>query len=86
MQPNTPDLKGGTQRVYDGNTPVMLGGDLIVAADGQDIANAQDLSAAINSHRAGDTMTLSVFRGQKKMEFKVTLSDAKDTGGKGQFT
>ena len=79
-------LKGGTQRVYDGNTPVMLGGDLIVAADGQDIANAQDLSAAINSHRAGDTMTLSVFRGQKKMEFKVTLSDAKDTGGKGQFT
>jgi len=71
-------LKGGTQRVYQGNTPVMLGGDLIVAADGQDITNAQDLSAAINSHRAGDTMTLTIFRGQKKMEIKVVLSDATD--------
>lgn len=79
-------LKGGTQRVYDGNTPVMLGGDLIVAADGQDITNAQDLSAAINSHRAGDTMTITVFRGQRKLDFKVTLSDAKDTGGRGQLT
>jgi len=79
-------LKGGTQRVYDGNTPVMLGGDLIVAADGQDITNAQDLSAAINSHRAGDTMTITVFRGRRKLDFKVTLSDAKDTGGKGQLT
>jgi S1-C subfamily serine protease len=79
-------LKGGTQRVYDGNTPVMLGGDLIVGADGQDVANAQDLSAAINSHRAGDTMTITIYRGRRKMDFKVTLSDAKDTGGKGQLT
>ena len=79
-------LKGGTQRVYDGNSPVMLGGDLIVAADGQDVASAQDLSAAINSHRAGDTMTVTIFRGRKKLDFKVTLSDAKDTNGKGQLT
>jgi len=46
-------LKGGTQRAYQGNTPVMLGGDLIVAADGQEIASPQDLSAAINAHKAG---------------------------------
>jgi S1-C subfamily serine protease len=79
-------LKGGTQRVYDGNTPVMLGGDLIVAADGQDVVTAQDLSAAINSHRAGDTMTITIYRGRKKMDFKVTLSDAKDNTGRGQLT
>jgi S1-C subfamily serine protease len=79
-------LKGGTQRVYQGNMPVMLGGDLIVAADGQDITNAQDLSAAINAHRAGDTMTLTIFRGRKKMEVKVTLTDATDAGGAGQQT
>ena len=79
-------LKGGTQRVYQGNTPVMLGGDLIVAADGQDIASPQDLSAAINSHRAGDTMTITVFRGQKRLDFKVTLSDAKDSKAQGQLT
>ncbi len=71
-------LRGGTQRAYMGNIPVMIGGDLIVAMDGQDIANAQDLSAAMNSHHAGDVVTLTIFRGQKRMDVKVTLSDAKD--------
>jgi S1-C subfamily serine protease len=71
-------LHGGTQRAYQGNTPVMLGGDLIIALDGQDIANPQDLAAAMNSHRAGDTVTLTVFRGRKRMDVKVKLSDATD--------
>ncbi len=79
-------LKGGTERRYQGNTPVMLGGDLIVAVDGQDIANVQDLSAAINSHRAGDAMIVTVFRGRKKLEVKVILSDEKDRDGEGQQT
>jgi len=71
-------LRGGNQRAYMGNIPVMVGGDLIVGMDGQDIANAQDLSAAMNAHRAGDIVTLTIFRGQKRMDVKVTLSDAKD--------
>ena len=78
-------LKGGNQRMYQGNTPVMLGGDLIVALDGQEIASAQDLSAAMNAHRAGEAVTVTVFRGRKKMDVKVTLGDAKDTTrGRGQ--
>jgi S1-C subfamily serine protease len=71
-------LHGGAQRAYMGNIPVMLGGDLIIAMDGQEITNAQDLAAAMNSHRAGDVVTLTVFRGQKRMDVKVTLNDAKD--------
>jgi S1-C subfamily serine protease len=81
-------LHGGTQRMYEGNTPVMLGGDLIVAMNGQDIASPQDLSAAMNAHRAGDTVTVTVFRGRKKLDVKVTLGDAKDNvgGAQGQQT
>ncbi len=79
-------LKGGTQRAYQGNTPVMLGGDLIVGLDGQEIASPQDLSAAMNAHRAGDTVTLTVFRGRKKLDVKVTLGDAKDQQSMGQQT
>lgn len=77
-------LHGGTQRAYQGNTPVMLGGDLIVAMDGQEIADPQDLAAAMNSHRAGDTVTLTIFRGRKRMDVKVTLSDATDGQKLGQ--
>ncbi|MDQ2924190.1 MAG: trypsin-like peptidase domain-containing protein [Acidobacteriota bacterium] len=76
-------LRGGSQQAYMGNIPVMLGGDLIVAADGQEITTPQDLSNAMNAHHAGDTMVLTVFRGRQRLSVKVTLSDAKQmVGGK----
>ncbi len=71
-------LHGGNQRVYQGNTPVMLGGDLIVAVDGQPIQSAQDLGAALTAHRAGETVNVTVFRGQRRMTVKLVLGDAKD--------
>jgi S1-C subfamily serine protease len=71
-------LHGGTQRAYEGNTPVMLGGDLIVGFDGQEITDGPDLQAAMNARHAGDTVTLTIFRGRKRMDLKVTLGDAKD--------
>jgi S1-C subfamily serine protease len=74
-------LHGGTERAYQGNTPVMLGGDLIVAMDGQEISEPQDLASAMNAHKAGDQVTLTVYRGRRKMDFKVTLNDATDTQG-----
>ncbi len=55
----------------------MLGGDLIVKCDGQDIITPQDLSNALNAHHAGDTVVLDIYRGQQRMKIKVTLSDAK---------
>jgi S1-C subfamily serine protease len=77
-------LHGGTQRAgYLGNMPVMSGGDLIIAMDGQEIANTQDLAAAMNSHKADDEVTLTVFRGRRKMDVKVKLSDA--TSAQGQL-
>jgi S1-C subfamily serine protease len=76
-------LHGGTQRAgYLGNVLVMSGGDLIIAMDGQEIANTQDLAAAMNAHKADDEVTLTIFRGRRKMDLKVKLSDA--TSGQGQ--
>jgi S1-C subfamily serine protease len=71
-------LRGGTQRMYMGNTPIVLGGDFIIGIDGQEIENAQDLSAALNRHKAGDTVVLTIFRGQRRLDVKVVLGDAKD--------
>jgi S1-C subfamily serine protease len=74
-------LHGGTQLAYMGNTQVMLGGDLIVALDAQQISTPQDLSTALNAHHAGDSVVLTVFRGRQRMNVKVTLSDAKQVIG-----
>jgi S1-C subfamily serine protease len=78
-------LRGGNQLAYKGNTQVMLGGDLIVGFDGEEITTPQDLSAALNQHHAGDAVVLTIYRGQQKMKLKVTLADAKEVIG-GQAT
>jgi len=74
-------LRGGNQIAYNGNQQVMLGGDLIVAFDGQGITTPQDLSNAMNAHHAGDVITLTVFRGRQRLSIKVTLGDAKEVPG-----
>lgn len=71
-------LRGGNQRAYIGNIPVNIGGDLIVAIDGEEIGDQQDLANAMNKHKAGDTVTVTIFRGKKKMDVKVTLSEARE--------
>ena len=71
-------LKGGTERAYLGNMPIMVGGDLIVAIDGQDVQDQQDLSQMMNSHRAGDTVRLTIYRAKKKMDVNVTLGEARE--------
>jgi S1-C subfamily serine protease len=70
-------LRGGDQRAYLGNTPIMLGGDLIVAIDGQKIQDEDDLSQMMNNHRAGDTVQLTIYRGKKKMQVSVQLGEAR---------
>jgi S1-C subfamily serine protease len=70
-------LHGGTQRAYLGNTPIMIGGDLLVAIEGQPIEDQQDLSHIMQNHRSGDTVTVTVYRGKKRMDFKVVLGEAR---------
>jgi S1-C subfamily serine protease len=71
-------LHGGNQRAYIGNVPVMLGGDLIIAIDGEQIGDQQDLADLMNKHKSGDTVTVTIFRGKKKMDVKVTLGEARE--------
>jgi len=71
-------LKGGTQRAYIGNMPIALGGDLIIAIDGEEIADQQDLLSVLNKHKAGDKVSVTVFRGKRKLEIEVVLGEAHD--------
>ena len=71
-------LHGGNERAYIGNIPITLGGDLIVAIDGQEVQDQQDLSQVMNSHRAGDTVRVTIYRGKKKIDVSVTLGEARE--------
>ncbi|MGB8063975.1 MAG: trypsin-like peptidase domain-containing protein [Candidatus Sulfotelmatobacter sp.] len=70
-------LRAGTERAYLGNTQIMLGGDLIVAIDGQKIEDEQDLAQMMDNHRAGDTVKITIFRNKRKMDVTVALGEAR---------
>jgi S1-C subfamily serine protease len=71
-------LRGGSERAYLGNIPIMIGGDQIVAIDGEKIESQQVLAQIMNKHRAGDTVKVTIFRGKKQMEVSVVLGEARD--------
>ncbi|MFZ0705279.1 MAG: trypsin-like peptidase domain-containing protein, partial [Candidatus Korobacteraceae bacterium] len=68
-------LRAGNQRAYIGNTPVVIGGDLIVAIAGEPVSDQQDVANVMDKHHAGDTVTVSIFRGKRKMDVKVELQE-----------
>jgi S1-C subfamily serine protease len=54
---------------------IAIGGDLIVAVDGQKVASPFDLNILLNRKRPGDTVTLTVYRGGKKIDLPVKLGE-----------
>ena len=71
-------LHGGNEQAYVGNTPIMLGGDLIVGIDGQQVTEPQDISAIMDKHQAGDTISVTILRARKQMTLKLILGEAQD--------
>ncbi|MGB8260118.1 MAG: trypsin-like peptidase domain-containing protein [Terracidiphilus sp.] len=71
-------LHGGNQQAYVGNTPIMLGGDLIVAIDNQQVQEPQDINGIMDKHQAGDTIIVTIFRGRRQMTLKLILGEARD--------
>jgi S1-C subfamily serine protease len=71
-------MHGGNQQAYVGNTPIMLGGDLIVGIDGQEVTDPQDINALMDKHQAGDTISVTFYRGSKQVTLKLILGEARD--------
>jgi len=69
-------LHGGNQTAYLDNQQIYLGGDLIVGIDGQEVSSGQDIAEAMDKHQVGDTITITFFRGRRKLTVKVTLGEA----------
>jgi S1-C subfamily serine protease len=71
-------LRGGNERAQLGNMIIMVGGDLIVAIDGEKVESQQNLAQLMNRHRAGDTVKVTIFRGKKQIDVPVVLGEARD--------
>ena len=71
-------IHGGSQQAYVGNTPILLGGDLIVAIDGQEVVDPQDINGLMDKHQAGDTISVTVVRARRQLTVKLVLGEARD--------
>lgn len=57
------------------------GGDVIVAVNGQPVADFGDLTQEVSSHTVGDVVDMTVLRNGAKITVKVTLADRPSTLG-----
>ena len=62
VRPNSPAAKAG-----------LKGQDVLVGFDGKEIANLQDFTYVLRTHKPGDTVEVTVLRDGKPLTVKVTL-------------
>jgi S1-C subfamily serine protease len=66
-------LRAGTTEVVVAGESYLLGGDIIVAADGKKVATTEDLREAVSAKKPGDKVKLGAYRDEEKRTFEVTL-------------
>ncbi len=69
-------IRGGTRRVRIGNLILPVGGDVIVAVDGEPVFTERELRLLLeNRYRVGDQVTVRLVRDGRELEVSVTLAE-----------
>jgi S1-C subfamily serine protease len=69
-------LRAGNKSIVDNGTSITVGGDVIVAIDGQALTGVQDLQMALQQTQPGQTVTLTIIRNGNQRNIQVTLGSA----------
>jgi len=72
-------LRGGDVSATVSGQAIRLGGDVIVAVDGEKLTSTSELADAIGAHRPGDVIKLTYVRGDKRKTVDVKLGDQPNT-------
>lgn len=68
-------IQGGTQRVEVGNAILVVGGDILVAVDAEEVASAEAFHQIMKTKRPGDKIRLTLWRGREKREVEIKLGE-----------
>lgn len=68
-------LRGGTKMVQVGNAILPVGGDVVMAIDGEKLESSEDLVRRIRKRRPGEQVRLRILRDSKTQELTVTLGE-----------
>ena len=68
-------VKGPTDQVQLGRYLIPIGGDIIVAIDGQKIVSRDDMDRALNNKNVGDKVQVEVMRGSRRTTLTIQLTE-----------
>lgn len=68
-------LKGSLEQAQIQGQAVMLGGDVIIAINGDSIASMEDLLAQLLQAEPGQTVTMTILRDGESLDLPVTLGE-----------
>jgi putative serine protease PepD len=68
-------LHGGDRIAQLGMRRFYVGGDVITAIDGQKVSSELDVNLVLNKKRPGEFITVTAYRGGKKIEIPVKLGE-----------
>jgi S1-C subfamily serine protease len=66
-------LRGGTTRVVVAGESYMIGGDIIVKADGRALTSTELLRELVSEKEPGDRLKLEIYRGQERESVDIKL-------------
>ena len=69
-------LRGATDEVRIGRRRLPVGGDVLLEFQGKAINSLQELASEVDRYKAGDRVTVTVLRGNRKIDVPVTLEEA----------
>ena len=79
--PQAPAVKGLVAVYVNSGGPAdtagVKRGDIILTIGSTTVNTPADVKSALANSKPGDTVTLTIYRGQKKMDIKVTLEEAR---------
>jgi putative serine protease PepD len=68
-------IRGGADRVIVGNTRLVVGGDIIVEADGQPVKSSEALQRLLRAKKPGDKLPLTIVREGRRVNLSITLGE-----------
>lgn len=75
-------IRGGDRRVFAGNVPLIIGGDILVEIDGEPVRRTRDLDRILQNKRPGDQAEFVYVRNGERIARQVELAGP---DGEGSF-
>ena len=75
VEPNSPAAQAGLKGTARDDAGNIVLGDVIVAVDDKSIASVKDMLTALEPHKVGETVTVTIVRQGQRQDVKITLAD-----------